>query len=137
MSITLLPNDSCFVILLLIRSPPEKWRVLIRLAEEPAMATAADILRGTVILVLVPLTFALLTITYKLYRVYRTERRSEYAKNRARTPSLGAVVRGEAPSFYDGVRDERVAAGIAIDTTTNHWVEQGRLSEEAISSVLR
>jgi hypothetical protein len=102
-----------------------------------SMATAIDIFRGVAIFVLVPLTFALMIITYRLYRAYRTDRRSEYAKNRARSPSLSAVARGAAPSFYDGVRDERVAAGIAVNTKTNEWVEQGRLSEEAISSVLR
>jgi len=101
------------------------------------MATAMDVFRGVAIFILVPLTFALMTVTFKLYRAYRTDRRGEYAKNRARTPSLGAVVRGEAPGFYDGVRDERLAAGIAVDTKTNRWVEQGRLSEEAITSVLR
>jgi hypothetical protein len=101
------------------------------------MSTATDLLRGLVLFILVPLAFAFAAIAWKLVRAYLSDRRSEYSRNRARSPSLVAVVRGEAPTFYDGVRDERVAAGVAVDIKANRWVEQGKLSEEAVSSVLR
>lgn len=94
-----------------------------------------DLLKGIAALVLVPVTLALFVLTWRLWRVYLTDR-SEYQRNQARSPSLRTVLRGEAPTFYDGVRDERVAAGVARDLKTNKWVEQGKLSEEAVSNVL-
>jgi|SRR5260370_39304395 len=99
-------------------------------------AIASDIARGVAILVLIPLACTFLVVAYKLIRLYRTDR-AEYVRNQLRSRSTGAVVRGEATSFYDGVRDERVAAGIAINTKTNQWVEQGKLSEEAVASLLQ
>jgi len=95
-----------------------------------------DVLKGVAIFILAPLAISLLIVSIKLLRVYRTDR-GEYARNRDRSPSVWKVLRGETPTFYDGVRDERVAAGIARDVKTNQWVEQGKLSEEAISNVLR
>lgn len=94
-----------------------------------------DLTKGIAALVLVPVTLAFLVIAWRLLRVYLLDR-SEYQRNQARSPSLKAVLRGEAPTFYDGVRDERVAAGVARDLKTNKWVEQGKLSEEAVSNVL-
>ena len=94
-----------------------------------------DLLRGIAVFVLVPAALILTVVTARLNRVYWTAR-SEYQRNQARSPSLRSVLRGEAPSFYDGVRDERVAAGVARDLKTNKWVEQGKLSEEAVSNVL-
>jgi hypothetical protein len=44
---------------------------------------------------------------------------------------------GLVPTDYDGRRDYRVAAGIAFNKKTKSWVEQGRLSAEAIQSSLR
>lgn len=95
-----------------------------------------DVLKGAAILALAPVAISLLIVALKLFRVYRTDR-GEYTRNRDRSPSLLKVMRGETPTFYDGFRDERVAAGIARDLKTNRWVEQGKLSEEAISNVLR
>lgn len=94
-----------------------------------------DLLKGITALVVLPVTLALFALTWRLIRVYWTDR-SEYQRNQARSPSLLTVLRGEAPTFYDGVRDERVGAGVARDTKTNKWVEQGKLSEEAVSNVL-
>jgi hypothetical protein len=102
----------------------------------PYDAIAGDFARGVAVFFLVPLAFLFLALGYRLLKVYRTDR-TEYMRNQLRNVSLAAAIRGEASSFYDGVRDERVSAGIAVDTKRNEWVEQGKLSEEAISNVLR
>lgn len=61
---------------------------------------------------------------------------NEYENNRSRTKSFMTGIRGDVPTKYDGTRDDRVAAGIAIDLKTNRWIEQGRLSDEALQDVL-
>jgi hypothetical protein len=98
-------------------------------------AFASDFTKGVAVAVLLPLAVSLFVVGLKLLRVYWRDR-SEYIRNQERSPSLDAVVRGEVPTFFDGIRDERVTAGLAIDTKNNTWVEQGKLSEEAVSSVL-
>lgn len=60
----------------------------------------------------------------------------EYRKNRQRTKSLYHVIRGELPTQFEGGRDYRVRAGLAVDRKRNVWVEQGILSEEALDAVL-
>lgn len=71
------------------------------------------------------------------YRLWRGDP-VEYEQNRLRTGgSFWATLRGEIPTVFDGTRDYRVAAGIAVNRETNEWVEQGRLSSDAISAVLR
>jgi hypothetical protein len=97
---------------------------------------AFDAVRGLALLALVPLSIAVLLLAFRLVRVYINDR-SEYVRNKERSPSMKAVIRGELPNFHDAVRDERVAAGVAVDVRNNVWVEQGKLSEEAVSSVLR
>jgi hypothetical protein len=66
--------------------------------------------------------------------------RNEYDRNRNRVAQgasgLRTILRGEVPTKYDGVRDDKVAAGVAIDLRTNRWREQGRLSDEALRDVL-
>jgi hypothetical protein len=62
---------------------------------------------------------------------------NEYEQNRRRVGSLKANLFGRVPTSFDGARDYRVAAGLAINRRTNEWVEQGRLSSEALASVLR
>src|SRR5689334_6419450 len=62
---------------------------------------------------------------------------SEYERNRNRTRrSITNVLWGTVPTWHDGNRDEKVSAGIAIDRKTNRWIEQGRLSDEALEDVL-
>lgn len=61
----------------------------------------------------------------------------DYRLNRERMSSWLDPLRGTSATHYDGVRDFRVRAGLAIDTRTNQWVEQGTLSEESLDSVLR
>lgn len=60
----------------------------------------------------------------------------EYDRNHERTGSVWRAIRGEIPTVIDGTRDYRVSAGIAVDAKTNEWVEQGRLSAEAISAAI-
>ncbi len=62
---------------------------------------------------------------------------TEYNRNRSRLDGFGATLRGQAATSVNGSRDYRVAAGIAIDTKANRWVEQGRLSDEAVLSSIR
>jgi hypothetical protein len=62
---------------------------------------------------------------------------SAYEQNRLRTGSWRQSALGRVPTDFDGRRDYKVAAGIALDTSTNSWVEQGRLSAEAIAATLK
>lgn len=61
----------------------------------------------------------------------------EYRLNKQRIPFLLAPLRGTILTQYDGVRDFRSRAGLAVNRRTNEWVDQGTLSEEALDSVLR
>jgi hypothetical protein len=62
---------------------------------------------------------------------------NEYERNRARVKgSFSRIFFGTVPTFHDGVRDDKVSAGIALDRSANRWVEQGRLSDEALEDVL-
>ena len=58
-----------------------------------------------------------------------------YETNRSLSPSVRGAMKGDVASFNNGNRDYRVAAGIALDTKTNTWREQGKLSAEAIDEV--
>jgi hypothetical protein len=69
-------------------------------------------------------------------RIFRGNR-LEYDRNHERTGSLSSAIRGEISTVFDGTRDYRVSAGIAVDPKTREWVEQGRLSTEAISAAIR
>lgn len=63
--------------------------------------------------------------------------RNEYNRNRSRLGnSVLRVIRGDIPTKYDGTRDDKVAAGVAIDLRNNEWREQGRLSDEALRDAL-
>jgi hypothetical protein len=61
--------------------------------------------------------------------------RLEYERNRRRSGDLIRALKGDVPTVSDGTRDFRVAAGIAV--RDGKWVEQGRLSTEAVSAALR
>lgn len=95
-----------------------------------------EVFRSVGLAVLIPLAISFLIIAVRLIRVIATDA-EEYVRNQERSPSLRAIIRGEAPTLFDGARDERVMAGLAVDTNKNVWVEQGKLSEEAVSSVIR
>ena len=62
---------------------------------------------------------------------------NEYERNRARVKkSIQNVIFGTVPTSHDGVRDDKVSAGIALDKNNGRWVEQGRLSDEALEDIL-
>jgi hypothetical protein len=69
------------------------------------------------------------------WRIWRGNR-LEYDRNHERTGSVRKAIRGEISTVADGSRDYRVSAGIAVDPKTREWVEQGRLSTEAISAAI-
>jgi len=59
---------------------------------------------------------------------------SEYRRNRIRAHSAMDVLLGRVNPRRDGIRDDKVAAGLAIKG--KEWVEQGRFSDEALHDVL-
>ncbi len=61
--------------------------------------------------------------------------RSVYERNRLRTRTTGDAIKGDVSTFYDGARDYQIAAGVAIED--GRWIEQGKLSNEAVGNVLR
>lgn len=63
--------------------------------------------------------------------------KSEYEMNRKLSGNWKNPFIGGVPTCHDGQRDYRVRAGLARDTKTNRWVEQGILSDEAVDAVLR
>ena len=74
-----------------------------------------------------------------LFLAYRVAfgNKLEYDRNRRRAGNFKKTFFGQVPSTFDGTRDSRVSAGIAVDSRKNEWVEQGRLSNEAVASALR
>jgi hypothetical protein len=70
------------------------------------------------------------------WRIWRGNR-IEYDRNRQRTGSFRKAIRGEVETVFDGTRDYRVSAGVAVDRKKNEWVEQGRLSAEAVTAAVR
>jgi hypothetical protein len=71
-----------------------------------------------------------------LYRLV-VGNKSEYERNQRRAQNIWQTLKGAVPAAFDGTRDSRVSAGIAIDIKNNRWIEQSRLSNEAVSSALR
>lgn len=61
----------------------------------------------------------------------------QYKRNRVRTSSFRRAITGCLPTMHEGGRDYRVSAGIAVNTKTGKWVEQGRLSDEAVQATAR
>ncbi|WP_287962317.1 hypothetical protein [Alcanivorax sp.] len=66
-----------------------------------------------------------------------TSDKSSYEYNRSRNSKVANALLGRVPTFHEGRRTHHVKAGLAVNTKTNEWVEQGTLSDEAIDSVLR
>lgn len=62
---------------------------------------------------------------------------TEYSRNQRRAHSFMRTLRGKVPTVYDGTRDSRVSAGIAVNRKTNRWEEQGHLSNESVAAALR
>jgi len=66
----------------------------------------------------------------------RMSDKTEFDRNRLRASSFWQILRGDTRTMHDGIRDHRVQAGLVKDLRTGEFVEQGRLSEEAIDAVL-
>lgn len=79
---------------------------------------------------------ALALVFFRVGWLILTGDSNEYEGNRRRIKSWKNVYRGTVPTKYDGIRDDKLAAGVAIDVRRNRWVEQGRLSDEALRDVL-
>ena len=62
--------------------------------------------------------------------------RNEYERNRSRAKNPWIVFTGGINPRRDGTRDDKIAAGLAINIDSNEWVEQGRYSDEALHDVL-
>jgi hypothetical protein len=92
-----------------------------------------DFIRGVVLLLTGVATVNLAILALKVFRGDP----AEYERNRTRTVSWRNIWRGQVPTAVDGARDYLVASGLAVDRRTNEWIEQGRLSAEAISATLR
>lgn len=91
-----------------------------------------DVLRA---LAIFATAFVALRTGLLVFRLWRGDD-GAYDQNRTRTGTVKNAAFGLVPTTLDGRRDYRVAAGIAFNRTTNAWVEQGRLSSEAIQSTL-
>ncbi|MFO1080358.1 MAG: hypothetical protein U1E23_07020 [Reyranellaceae bacterium] len=92
-----------------------------------------EVIRAFVIAGGLTLAFVFVRIGVAILRADR----STYARNRLRTRTTGDAIKGDVSPNYDGARDYQVAAGIAIDRRRNQWIEQGKLSNEAVANVLR
>ncbi|CAK0750845.1 hypothetical protein CCP2SC5_1710004 [Azospirillaceae bacterium] len=90
-----------------------------------------DLINGFVLVIGGSMGFACFIVAYRLMKGDPIE----YERNRQRTKSFSAALHGRLSPYFEGKRDYRVAAGLAIDRRTNTWVEQGRLSDEALASV--
>jgi len=95
--------------------------------------TMGEILRDAVLLVSGAGAVFCALIAWRIWRGNPLE----YDRNRRRAGSLGQTIRGDIRTTHDGRRDYRVSAGIAVDVRKNEWMEQGKLSAEAISAALR
>jgi len=62
---------------------------------------------------------------------------NDYNRNMRKTGGLKNPLRGTIATCCEGNgRDHNISAGLAIDKRTNTWVEQGKLSDEAIDAIL-
>ena len=68
--------------------------------------------------------------------IFRSDK-SEYEINRSRSGSFFDPILGRVKTAHDGYRDFRVQAGLAVNTKSNEWVEQGVLSEESVDMILK
>jgi len=91
-----------------------------------------DILYGAVAVTLLVFGLRILRVGYLVLR----GNSGIYERNRERVGTIWAPFAGKVPTKFDGARDDLVAAGVAIDLKENKWVEQGRLSDEALQDAL-
>lgn len=83
------------------------------------------------------LIVGLLTVTCFAigFRVFRSDD-ADYNRNRVKSGAIFSALHGRLSTFHEGKRDHNIAAGLAINTKTNQWTEQGALCDEAIDAVL-
>ena len=62
---------------------------------------------------------------------------SLYKEARELTKSPLHAIKGDIPVDSDRIRDYRVAAGMALDKTSNRIVPQGAISDEIVGGILR
>ena len=64
--------------------------------------------------------------------------RDLYAQNQRHIKSYRDVLKGhlQVRSYHGGVCDNGVAAGLAYDRTAKRFVEQGRISDDALLDIL-
>ena len=60
-----------------------------------------------------------------------------YEVNRDRTGSMFNVLSGKVKTKRGEFRDFRVQAGVAVDSKSNRWEEQGILSDDAVDGVFK
>ena len=89
-----------------------------------------DLVRVVVVAGILVLAIVVARLGYLIW----TGDANEYERNRHRVKSLRNTMQGTVPTKYDGTRDDKVAAGIALKD--GQWIEQGRLSDEALHDVL-
>jgi hypothetical protein len=77
-----------------------------------------------------------ITFLFVGMRLWLTDK-GEYDRNYERIGSFLDAIRGRVGTWHNGARHFRVNAGLAIDTQSNEWIEQGAISEEAIDAVLK
>ncbi|MAU41314.1 MAG: hypothetical protein CMF31_06805 [Kordiimonas sp.] len=87
------------------------------------------------VILIISLCFGLLYVLHMLITVRRANK-NDYELSRAITGTFQNAFRGEVDTFRDGKRDYRVSAGLIVDRKTNTWKEQGKLSEEALDTIL-
>ncbi len=62
---------------------------------------------------------------------------NEYNRNKRKTGSWLNPIMGTVRTSPEGIgRDHSISAGLAVNVRTDTWVEQGKLSDEAIDAIL-
>ena len=91
-----------------------------------------DILVALVLLALLTLSLVFL----RMGIVLNNGSPDMYERNRKMAPRILDVLLGKVMTDSEGLRDYKVAAGIAYDVKKKQWVEQGKISTEAIVEML-
>lgn len=90
-----------------------------------------DFFQGVGLLVVAVVSGSFLVVAFHLARADR----SDYDRNRERSPRRRDPLAGTLRAEHDGERDFRVRAGLAVRKRDQSWVEQAMLSNEAVDSL--
>lgn len=96
------------------------------------MSTFLDIAILAIVLLLGSVGISFLRLSFLLAKSDLTI----YERCRSRTAGFMRAARGQVYPKSDLNRDHRYALGITINQKTNEWVDQGKLSDEAISELI-